>query len=221
MLIINGVLAALFVSSPMVDADTKYPAADFQPQVVFQDDDYIEKSGKYEAASTGGNEVDAKYPAAHFQPQVVYSDPNYKHTDSTISISKTKVASEVVETETVATSDSKAANAEKSDSTLYMILLVAAAALAGVYFFKNQSKAGEKTTASESSAAAKAPGVTGVARYINKKAGTGVSRYLDKQVKTAATATGVAKYVAKQALSAKTKATEAATGVEKYMRNRG
>lgn len=219
-LIINGVLAALFASSPLVSADTQYPAADFQPQVVFQDSDYIEKSGKSESVSSSSNEVDSKYPAANFQPQVVYSDPSYKHTESAPSIGKKAVAAVAMEAQAdKEISNKEAASAEKSDSTLYMILLAAAAVLAGAYVFRNQGKPSE--TAAEASASAKTPGVTGVARYINKKAGTGVSRYLEKQVKTAATATGVAKYVAKQAVSAKTKATEAATGVEKYMRNRG
>lgn len=67
--------------------------------------------------------------------------------------------------------------------------------------------------------------MTGVAKYLNRISGTGVSRYLEKQQKSSpaasAAATGVAKYMAKQAESTKTAATEAKTGVEKYMRNRG
>ena len=223
-LVLTGVLATLLVSSQLVVADTKYPAADFQPQVVFQDNELIEKNSSKQAASpsktAASSETDAKYPAANFQPQVVYSDPNYKHNESTTAVSKKVTKSEAVAAEPVAeVSATAVAKEEQSDSSLYLILL-AAAALGGVYFFKNQGKSKEQ--APEFSAApARAPGATGVGRYINKKAGTGVSRYLDKQIKTATVATGVAKYVAKQASTAKTKATEAATGVEKYMRNRG
>jgi hypothetical protein len=56
---------------------------------------------------------------------------------------------------------------------------------------------------------------------LNKVSGTGVSRYLDKHVKSASAATGVAKYLAKQTVSPKTTAAKSATGVEKYMRDRG
>jgi len=55
-------------------------------------------------------------------------------------------------------------------------------------------------------------------------AATGVARYLESQVvtaKEAAAVSGVEKYLEKQAKSAKEQAAQAATGVEKYMRNRG
>jgi len=39
----NGLFAALLLSSPLVGADSKYPAADFQPTVVYQDSELMQK----------------------------------------------------------------------------------------------------------------------------------------------------------------------------------
>ncbi len=44
-----------------------YPAANFQPQIVFQDQTLIDQSG-----SVG--EQDGQYPAAHYQPKVLFKD---------------------------------------------------------------------------------------------------------------------------------------------------
>jgi hypothetical protein len=49
-------LAALLVASPLAGAESQYPAAGFQPTVLFQDADYIAKHGKSittEAAPAG------------------------------------------------------------------------------------------------------------------------------------------------------------------------
>ena len=102
----------------------------------------------------------------------------------------------------------------------YLIGLVVLA-LAGFYFFKNRSTATVQKKAPAAPAKTSYALTTGVAKYLNKVSGTGVSRYLEKHVKSASAATGVAKYMAKQAASPKTTAAKAATGVEKYMRDRG
>lgn len=223
--LINGLFATLLIASPLAGADQKYPAADFQPQVVFQDDDLIAKSGSASkpaakaAEAPASNEVDAKYPAANFQPQVVYSDPNYKPgAAAPAKVSKSEIVSESVEASVESTSVAAAAK-EESQST-YLIGLIALG-LVGGFLFKGQTKcSGKKAAASPAPAPAAKGSLTGVARYLNKVSGTGVSRYLEKQVK-AAPSTGVAKYLAKQVTVAKSTAAGAATGVEKYMRNRG
>jgi hypothetical protein len=48
-------------------SDSKYPAADFEPSVIYIDND---------AAATGQtqNEADPKYPASNFTPIVVFVD---------------------------------------------------------------------------------------------------------------------------------------------------
>ncbi|MDP2901683.1 MAG: hypothetical protein Q8N96_01045 [Methylovulum sp.] len=222
----NSLFAVLLLSSPLVGADSKYPAADFQPQVVFQDSDYIEKNSRVEANTTSkpsvsnateSSEVDSKYPAANFQPQVVYSDANYKHNTAS------PTARSSIEKESVAVENSMAENeVKKAESTPNYLIGLIALALVGVFLLKNKFKCGAKKSENNAPTPSKSTyGLTGVARYLNRSSGTGVSRYLDKQVKSVVSATGVAKYVAKQALSAKATASEAATGVEKYMRNRG
>ncbi|NOT12043.1 MAG: hypothetical protein HOP23_09475 [Methylococcaceae bacterium] len=44
-------------------ADAKYPAANFEPSVIYIDKDVSAQSAK-----------DDKYPAANFEPKVIYSD---------------------------------------------------------------------------------------------------------------------------------------------------
>lgn len=220
--LINGLFATLLIASPLVNADQQYPAADFQPQVIFQDNDLIAKGGQEsksavkEAAAASSVETDAKYPAANFQPQVVYSDPDYK---PSAAVSKSSKSEAVVENVSTAASiePTKPVTVKEESQSTYLVGLIALA-LVGGFLFKGQVKCGaKKSTASPAPAPVAKGGLTGVARYLNKVSGTGVSRYLEKQVK-AAPATGVAKYIAKQVTVAKT---GAATGVEKYMRNRG
>jgi len=231
----RGVFAVLLLASTVVDADQQYPAADFQPEVLYQDSDYIAKNSPSTAAkapapkapasapkatssATVSNDVDPKYPAANFKPEVLYQDTNYKPTESL----KTTVSKEAVESsseESQSASDS-AASTEKSTMSNYLIGLVVLA-LAGFYLFKSRSKASAQKKAPAASAKTSYALTTGVAKYLNKVSGTGVSRYLEKHVKSASAATGVAKYMAKQATSSKETAAKAATGVEKYMRDRG
>ena len=225
--LINSLFIGLIAASPLAGAETKYPASDFQPQVVFQDDDYIKNSKVNTAAADAkpaysASEADPKYPAANFQPQVVYSDANYKHNTAPVTESKSD-DSVAMAASTGSESTSSTSKAEAKDSSSTYLIGLVGLVLAGVFLMRGQSQgsSSSSTKSTGSGVAAHPGGLTGVARYINKANGTGVSRYLEKQVKSAATKTGVAKYVAKQALAAKSSATEAATGVEKYLRDRG
>jgi hypothetical protein len=101
----------------------------------------------------------------------------------------------------------------------YMIGLLLLAA-AGFYLFKKTSGVTVKNSAPVVARKSYALN-TGVAKYLNKVSGTGVSRYLESNVKSVTLATGVAKYMAKQAVSSKETASKTATGVDKYMRDRG
>ena len=230
----RGAFALLLLASIAAGADQQYPAADFQPEVLYQDSDYIAKNSpsatttktvastpKATTNDAATNEVDSKYPAANFQPEVLYHDPNYKPSQSVkATVSKKENGSSQVES----VASAAASNKEESSMSTYLIGLVILA-LAGFYFFKNRSTANvQKKAPAAAPAKASYALTTGVAKYLNKVSGTGVSRYLEKQVKSAsATATtGVAKYMAKQqAASPKSTAAKAATGVEKYMRDRG
>ncbi|MDD5272989.1 MAG: hypothetical protein PHU14_09750 [Methylovulum sp.] len=226
--LINGLFATLLIASPLAGADQKYPAADFQPQVVFQDSDYIAKNSPAKAApaakvaqESASDEVDSKYPAANFKPQVVYSDPNYKPSASSASVAVPAAASEA----SVAIENTSVAETAKAESQSNYLIGLIGLGLVGAFLFKSQFKcSGKKAAAPVAPTAPAAKGaLTGVARYLNKVSGTGVSRYLEKQVKSTAhsPSTGVAKYIAKQVSVAKSTAAGAATGVEKYMRNRG
>jgi hypothetical protein len=223
----SGLFVALFLTSPLVGADQKYPASDFQPEIVFQDADYISKNSQSiekhtssSSSSVGALEndaVDSKYPAASFQPQVVYSDSEYKHSSS-VSNDRSVRYDNVSNESNVGVGETN--NKEKS-SPNYLIGLVSLVA-AGVFFSRKQFSACSKKT-ERNTLPVQDQGrqkLTGVTRYLNKASGTGVSRYVEKQVKSAAV-TGVAKYMAKQVTATKATAIQAATGVEKYMRNRG
>jgi hypothetical protein len=64
-------------------SDSQYPAADFQPKVVFIDEEAAAAAASAPAADSGKcpdqqqakakqTEFDPKYPAASFEPKVVY-----------------------------------------------------------------------------------------------------------------------------------------------------
>jgi LPXTG-motif cell wall-anchored protein len=215
--------AGLLLASTVASADQQYPAADFQPEVLYQNSDYIAKNSPQttatKAASSESAKIvhDEKYPAADFRPEVLYHDPNYKHIESVKAASSKAAHSSSSEnvSETVSVSAPEAS--EEVSMSNYLIGLVVLG-LAGFYFFKRRSVATVQKKASEP--AKRNYSLTGVSKYLNKISGTGVSRYLEKNVKSVS-ATGVAKYMAKQAASTKETAGKAATGVEKYMRDRG
>ncbi|MDP3009663.1 MAG: hypothetical protein Q8N30_11430 [Methylococcales bacterium] len=232
----KGLFTALLLVSSVVSADEKYPAADFQPSVVYQSDDVKNGSSTKAAVKPAApvaaevkTEVDSKYPAADFQPKVVYSDDNYKHNKTLpASASKNTSASSAVSVMEDASDESVTTTQTKKEdsSATYLLGLVGLAAV-GFFLFRQQATpaTAKAKKASVAPASTKTAATTGVGKYINKVSGTGVSRYVDNQVKTAKSATSVARYVAQQTLADKARAAEEAekkaTGVEKYMRNRG
>ncbi|MDD5320103.1 MAG: hypothetical protein PHD43_05715 [Methylococcales bacterium] len=244
----RGAFAALLLASTVAGADQQYPAADFQPEVIYQDSDYIaknspstpaNKTSKAASSAAEGSVVDSKYPAANFQPEVLYHDPNYKPSASVketvskeifgekseeisskqvVDSSESPVMEEVLGSKQGESQRVTAVSKEKSSMLTYLIGLVILAA-AGFYFFKKQTTTTVKKEAPLPARTSYT--LTGVSKYLNKVSGTGVSRYLEKHVKSPTATTGVAKYMAKKAVSAPTTAAKAATGVEKYMRDRG
>lgn len=230
----KGLFTALLLVSSVVSADEKYPAADFQPSVVYQSD-AVKNSASTQTAvkqaapvvAQPSHEVDSKYPAADFQPKVLYSDDKYQHNKSvpTARTSNNNSVSSASE-EFAAVELSPQPEPPKDSSVTYLLGLVGLAAVGFFLFRKQEASTPTKSKkASVAPASGKTAATTGVAKYLNKVSGTGVSRYVEKQVKTAKSATGVAKYVAQQTLAEKARAAEEAekkaTGVEKYMRNRG
>jgi len=154
----RSAFALLLLASTAAGADQQYPAADFQPEVLYQDSDYIAKNSpsattakaaaptpKAAPSAAASHEADSKYPAADFQPEVLYHDPNYKPSQSVkATASKEEIASKQVES--VA---SAAVKKEESSMSSYLIGLVVLA-LAGFYFFKKSQYhySSEKSTSS-------------------------------------------------------------------------
>ncbi len=215
----NGLVATLLLASPIVGAETEYPAADFKPKVIYQDVDSSKSAAAptKQAKSVESTEADSKYPAADFEPKVLYKDADYKPSKFTATSSTSERAT------TIEAVPSEAVKAEESMMT-YLLGLVAFAVAGYLFFTKRETKV--KTSESRSYTG-HASGLSGVARYLRKHnmgAVTGVARYLESQViseKSSAVTSSVEKYLEKQAKSAKEKSVQAGTGVEKYMRDRG
>lgn len=213
-----GIFVALLFTNTMTWAESKYPAADFEPKVLYQDSDY--KPNKSSSTSSSTSQVDPKYPAANFEPKVLYKDSNYK--PSKFSSAASSVSS---------SAKSSTSNGDAATETDYSLILVIMA-LAGVLFFVYKQRTETATTRTtrrrkraapqrSSTVAEDSGALTGVARYLkeNKPELSSVSRYLEN--KDQMPASKVAKYVAKKVVAAKQNAAEAATGVEKYIRQRG
>jgi len=208
----KGIFTALLLVSSVVSAGVKYPAADFQPKVVYQDSDYKHSGAATNSAASFGEKAadDSNYPAATFKPQVLFQDTEYKH--------NTKVSNTPNTAQTASSSSSSAEvafdtaeAAEEGDLTPIFGVIILAAAV-----FLYRKKAAKKTAGNNYP-----EGPTGVAKYIQNKAPkiSGVAKYLEANQPTPKS--GVAKYVAKRVVEAKRAAAEKTTGVEKYMRNKG
>jgi hypothetical protein len=220
----KSVFVALMLVSAVAGAEDNYPASDFQPKVLYQDEAAAKASesspaAKPAPAAAASSSSDAEYPATNFQPKVLYSDPDYKHSAASPNSSAGSV--QTVSADSDAT---PAATAVAESSSAGYLLGLIVFAVAGFVLFKKGTCPGVADKSSTASASKAAGGLTGVAKYLLKSSGTGVSRYLEKNAKNApaaSAATGVAKYLANQASSAKETASQAATGVEKYLRDKG
>ena len=221
----RGLIAALVVASPIVGAED-YPAANFQPTVIYSD--VAENEGKATSKSTSKAETsqpDSNYPAANFQPTVVYSDSDYKHQESAVSQEKTvnsDLSSNVLANEEAITVE------ESTDDSMVTLFGLAILAIVGFVLLKRKSSAeiSEKPVrrarvASQTKAKPQAGGATGVARYLSKNMPelSSVAVYLKN--KNNVQASGVSKYMAKRIVAAKAAAVAKRTGVEKYLRDRG
>ena len=217
----NSIVAALLLASPIVGAETQYPAADFKPKVIYQDiDSSASKVAPTSTKQVKSVDVDSKFPAADFEPKVLYKDTDYKSGKSSGS---TAAASTSSASEQVASSDVAVTEPEnaKDESMLSFLLGLAVFAVAGYLFLAKREN--PKAKAADTSVySSHISGLSGVARYMRKhnmSAATGVARYLES-IKGAEPVSGVEKYLEKQAKSAKEKAAQGGTGVEKYIRRR-
>lgn len=215
----KAVLTALLLASSSVMAGSDYPAADFQPKVLYSDSSAQSQSKASAPAAKAAEpvEVDPNFPAANYQPKVLYSDADYKHSATAPSAGSSKSSAVAAGSES-AVSVAPSEKPASSDNTTLLGLVV----LAAVGFFLYSKKSSVKTAASGSSDVySSVGGATGVEKYLEKQGinKTGVAKYLEKQV--ANPATGVAKYMAKQIVKDREAAAARATGVEKYLRDKG
>ena len=220
------VATLLSISIEATAADSEYPAADFQPKVVFQDEDYKHTGSTSSSSSSSKKKVkgevssaDSDYPAANFEPEVLFKDDGYKHT---------KGATNSTGGSSKSTSSPDVNEQAAEDSSMSLIIGLALLAVAGFAFY-NKSKIGAKgakkkgtarrrKVAGKSSAAPVLSGSeSGVARYLEDKNGvepSGVAKYLDEKNTSVS---GVSKYVAKQKITARV---ASVTGVEKYLKDK-
>ena len=213
----NGLVATLLLVSPIVGAETEYPASDFKPKVIYQDIDSSQSKSSSATTSTKqakSADADLKYPAADFEPKVLYNDADYKPSKS----SETSLA-----TERSTTSDAEV-KVEEESMMSYLLGLVAFAVAGYLFFTKRELKAKASGSQVHSGQVSR---LSGVARYLRKHnmgSVTGVAKYLESQVasiKGSTASSSVEKYLERQAKSANEKSAQARTGVEKYMRDRG
>ena len=133
----SGLITALVLSSPIVGAE-EYPAANFEPTVIYNDSDY-KHSGS--STTTSGKKAetskpDPKYPAANFQPEVVFSDDGYKHHQAESSTKKsTSSSNSSVSAASENTSEVAAENPEESMTTLFGLV---ALVVVGFALFKKK-----------------------------------------------------------------------------------
>ena len=217
----KGIFTALLLASPFVTAGTDYPAADFQPKILYQDESYQHQGSGSSSSSQGEKSTaDANFPAANFQPEVLYIDEDYKHKAGTVSTSSAPLK----RTSSAAPAEAESA-ASSDDSSMNPLFAIVVLGVAGFLYIKQaKGTAKPKQTAVSrkrvnSGSFRNADGVSGVAKYLQNKIPklSSVDKYLEAN--QTAPKSGVAKYVARRVVAAKKAASEKVTGVEKYMRN--
>lgn len=207
----RGAFVALLLTNTMAMAESDYPATNFKPVIVFQDQDANESSKKNESASPTKNK-------------------NVSSVEATKSGSFSKVKASEEASDSVAAKPATVTKDEKSNTNVLIGLGVVVAA--GVFFFTRKKTGGSAKGAANT----RANGLTGVERYLQNRsvtAGTGVARYLDKKasaLKEKAESTGVSKYLKEKSQSQRVAASSevsprgtvgGATGVAKYLRDKG
>ncbi|MDO8846640.1 MAG: hypothetical protein Q8K07_01940 [Methylicorpusculum sp.] len=222
----QSVFIGILIASPLVNAESDYPAADFKPKVLYQDSEYksaaVEevKSESKSSAAAAESEDDSKFPAANFKPEVLYKDENYKPSKIVEApVSKNNAGTTEVWKEEIKEIAKESSQAKKESSSTPLIALVALA-VGGFLFFKSRGTA--STGSVETKVYTRDPsGLTGVARYLDKKnpRSSSVAKYIEKLESTPKSS--VDKYLAKKVVADKSEPVSKATGVEKYLRDRG
>jgi hypothetical protein len=199
--LLQGAILALLVSSPLAAFAGQYPAADFEPKILYQDESAKSATqapvkATPAPAAVAVSEDDSKYPATNFQPKVLFSDASYKHDKSAPSLTPTSASSESSSYSTSAGAvvmEQSKSESGSNDSNL--LILAVLAAIGGFVLF---NKKGGSTASNETVYANRETGVT---RYLNARVPkvSGVTKYLERAGKP----TNVARYIAKQNIAQK------------------
>lgn len=205
--LLQGAIVALLVAGPLTAFADQYPAADFEPKILYQDESAKSAAPAAKvapaaapvaaAAAPVASADDSKYPAANFEPKVLFKDDSYKPSKAAPSLAPT--ASEYTTSAGAVIMEQAAVAEKEGDNSLF--LLLGAVAVAGFAASRCPKFAGVfgGSTASDDSAYANRE--TGVTRYLNARVPkvSGVTKYLERAGKP----TNVARYIAKQNIAQK------------------
>ncbi len=242
-----GLLAALLLSSTLAVAESDYPAADFQPKVLFHDSNYKPTQSHAVATPSKQTEVaDSNYPAANFKPQVIFQDESVNASKASTTDAAKPAASKAPVV------DSAYPAADFQPKVLYNDTAYKATTTSSAQNKHTPAPAVEKTASSATSVdtapqkaessnvsligigilaliagflivrqqSAKTQATNGsmIPQSKGNNTVTGVARYIETRNKNSLS--GVAKYLAKQAEATKALAETKLTRVEIYLRNR-
>ncbi len=209
--LLQGAIVALLVASPFAaNAGAQYPAADFEPKVLYQDESVkstpaaapVVKAAPVAApvSAPAVSADDSKYPATNFEPKVLFKDDNYKPSKSAPSLAPTSAPTYTSSARAVVMEEAAIKKAEKSDDSNFLILGLLAVAAAGFAASRCPKFAGVLGSSSTEDDVY-APRETGVTRYLNARVPkvSGVTKYLERAGKP----TNVARYIAKQNIAQK------------------
>jgi hypothetical protein len=209
--LLQGAIVALLMAAPFAaNADSQYPATDFEPKVLYQDESIKSSAPAVKAApaavasASAASSDDSQYPATNFQPKVLFQDENYKPSKSAPSIAPTSAPEFTTSAGAVIMEASK--KEDGIDPNLFILAGLAAAAFGVSRCPKFAGIFGGNTAPAEVSANRE----TGVTRYLNARVPkvSGVTKYLERAGKP----TNVARYIAKQNIAQKAAQNDADRG---------
>jgi len=203
--LLQGAIVALLVASPFAANAGQYPAADFEPKVLYQDESVKSTPApaavkSVPAAAVAATVEDSKYPATNFQPKILFSDENYKPSKSAPSIAPTSTPEYTTSAGAVIMEEAK--KEDGIDPNLFILAGLAAAVFGASRCPKFAGIFGNNSASNEPSA----PSETGVTRYLNARVPkvSSVTKYLERAGKP----TNVARYIAKQNIAQKAAAAQ-------------
>jgi hypothetical protein len=215
--LLQGAIVALLVVSPFAVNAGQYPAADFEPKVLYQDESVksapastpVAKAAPVAVATpapVASSADDSKYPAANFEPKVLFKDDAYKPVKSTPAPASEYKTSASTSAGAVIMEQAAVAEKKGDNSLLLILSALVAAGFAASRCPKFAGIFGGKNASNEPSA----PTETGVTRYLNARIPkvSGVTKYLERADKP----TNVARYIAKQNIAQKAAQNDANRG---------